>query len=160
MMAFPNGKVGQTVCDGIQTQRRGGSNEKHGWFGRFQMPVNILAVTILIANIGIITIDGFSRLFDFVHRSFTISDYFFNRILSFPSLQDFFLARNIQVYLPVFIALILGIYLIVFAHRMFNEKFRHQLTPLVIYMIALPYFSTANWVASIWQEARRTKPKW
>jgi cellulose synthase/poly-beta-1,6-N-acetylglucosamine synthase-like glycosyltransferase len=135
-------------------------SNKHGVYGYFQMPVNIVAVVLLIANIGIIAYDLINRSFDFVFRSLTISDYFWTRITDWPSLQQFVLARNIQVNLPVFIGLALGIYLIYFAHRLFKEQFRKQITPLFAYMIVMPYFSTLNWVSSIMQEVTRTKRKW
>jgi len=135
-------------------------SNKHGLFGVFQLPVNVLAVVLLIANIGIIAYDLFDRLFDFVFRSFTIPDYFINHITDFPTVQEFILARNVQVYLPILIGFVLGVYLIIFAHRLFKEQFRKQISPLVIYMIVMPYFTTVNWVSSIVQEVSRSKRKW
>ncbi len=135
-------------------------SKKHGMYGFFQMPLNVFAVLLLVANIGIIAYDLFDRMFDFVFRSFTIPDYFMNQLLDWPSLQQFVLARNIQVYLPIIISFILGVYLIMFAHRLFKEQFRRQISPLVSYMIVMPYFSTVNWIASIWQEFARSKRKW
>ena len=135
-------------------------SSKHGIFGIFQLPVNVLAVLILMLNIGIISYDLLNRLFDFAFRSFTIPGYFLDRILSFPTLKEFILARNVQVYLPILIAFVLGTYLIIFAHRFFKEHFRGEITPLISYVIVMPYFSTLNWVSSIRQEAIRAKRKW
>jgi len=135
-------------------------SNKHGLFGMFQLPVNVLAVILLIANIGIIAYDLLNRFFDFVFRSFTIPDYFWTQITAWPTLKEFILARNVQVTLPVLIALILGIYLIVFAHRLFKEKFRQQLSPLISYIIVMPYFMTINWISSIAQEMSKSKRKW
>ncbi len=135
-------------------------SSKHGLFGVFQLPINVLAILLLMANISIISFDSLSRLFDFTFRSLTIPDYFFNQITSFPTLTEFILARNIQVYLPVLIAFILGIYLIVFAHRFFNERFSHHVAPLVLYVIVMPYFSTVNWISAIYQEFTGSKRKW
>ncbi len=135
-------------------------SKKHGMYGFFQMPLNVFAVLLLVANIGIIAYDLFDRMFDFVFRSFTIPNYFLNQLLDWPSLQQFVLARNIQVYLPIIISFILGVYLIMFAHRLFKEQFRSQISPLVSYMLVMPYFSTVNWIASIWQEFARSKRKW
>jgi cellulose synthase/poly-beta-1,6-N-acetylglucosamine synthase-like glycosyltransferase len=135
-------------------------NNKHGIFGVFQLPINVLAVILLIANIGIIAYDLLNRLFDFVFRSLTIPDYFLDRILSWPTIQEFVLARNVQVYLPVVIGFLIGAYLIWFAHRLFNEQLRKQVAPLVTYVIVMPYFSTLNWVSSIVHEVSRSKRKW
>jgi cellulose synthase/poly-beta-1,6-N-acetylglucosamine synthase-like glycosyltransferase len=135
-------------------------SKKHGVFGVFQLPVNVMAVILLIANIGIIAYDLLNRAFDFVFRSLTISDYFWTQITNWPTIQQLILARNVQVYLPIVIALVLGFYLVVFAHRFFQEQFRKQVAPMVAYMIVMPYFSTVNWVSSIVQEIARTKRKW
>jgi hypothetical protein len=99
-------------------------------------------------------------MFDFVFRSLTIPDYFLNQLLDWPTLKEFVLARNVQVYLPIVISFILGVYLILFAHRLFKERFRSQFAPLVSYMIVMPYFSTVNWVSSVWAEMVRTRRKW
>lgn len=135
-------------------------SKRHGMYGFFQMPLNVLAVLLLVANIGIIVYDLSDRVFDFVFRSLTIPDYFIKQLLDWPTLQQFVLARNIQVYLPIIISFILGTYLIIFAHRLFKEQFRRQFAPLVSYIIVMPYFSTVNWLSSIWQEVTRSKRKW
>ncbi len=135
-------------------------SRKHGMYGVFQMPLNVVAVLLLVGNVGIIAFDLFDRVFDFVFRSFTIPDYFLTTMTDFPTLKQLILARNIQVYLPIIIAFILGTYLIIFAHRMFNERFRRQIAPLITYVIVMPYFSTVNWISSIVQEVSKSKRKW
>ncbi|MBW2969654.1 glycosyltransferase [Candidatus Woesearchaeota archaeon] len=135
-------------------------SNKHGLFGVFQLPVNVLAILLLIANISIISYDGIDRLINFSFRSMTIPGYFLDRITSLPTLNEFILARNVQVYLPVILVFILGAYLIYFAHRLFKERLSNQLTPLFSYVVLMPYFSTLNWVSSIYHELARTKRKW
>ena len=135
-------------------------SQKHGMYGMFQMPINVIAVLLLVGNIGIIVYDLSNRLFDFVFRSLTINDYFITQITSWPTLQEFILARNIQVYLPIIVAFALGVYLVILAHRMFNEQFRKQITPLLSYTLFMPYFATVNWISSIAQEVGRSKRKW
>jgi len=133
---------------------------RHGLLGTFQLPVNVLAVALLIFNVSLISYDSMNRLSKFVFRSFTIPDYFFTQITSFPSLREFILARNVQVMLPVFVCFMLGLYLIVFAHRMFNERLQKNVLPFIAYTLVMPYFSTVNWVSSIAKEVRRTRRTW
>ncbi len=135
-------------------------SQKHGLFGLFQLPVNVLVVLLLIANIGIIAYDLLNRSFDFVFRSFTIPDYFWTRITDIPSVQQFVLGNNVQVSFPIIVGFALGLYLIYFAHKFFQEQFRKQITPLVAYMLIMPYFSTLNWISSIVKEVSRSKRKW
>jgi len=135
-------------------------SKKHGLFGIFQLPVNMLAVFLLVLNIGIISVDLLSRWFDFVFRSLTIENYFVNQLLDWPTLKEFVLARNIQVLLPVLIAFVLGLYLVMFAHRMFGERLRQNVGSFVAYTLIMPYFATVNWVASLAQETSKAKRKW
>lgn len=129
-----------------------------GVFGVFQLPMNVLAVLLLILNVILISFDLLHRFFDFVVRSITLPDYFWT-ILDFPSVKEFMLGRNIQVTLPVALSLILGIYLIFAAHRLFNERFKH-FVPMLAYILLMPYFMAANWIASVVQEVVKTKRKW
>lgn len=131
-----------------------------GLFGTFQLPINVVAVALLILNVSLISYDTFGRAFDFVSRSVTIPDYFWNTITSFPTWTEFVLARNIQVQLPLFISLVLGLYLVYTAHQVFKESVRQNILPFFVYLAVMPYFSAANWIASISKEVRRSKRSW
>ncbi|MBS3148582.1 glycosyltransferase family 2 protein [Candidatus Woesearchaeota archaeon] len=131
-----------------------------GLFGTFQLPINVIAVALLILNVSLISYDTFGRAFDFVSRSLTIPDYFWNSVLSFPSLTQFLLARNIQIQLPLFISLVLGLYLVYTAHQVFKESLRQNILPFFVYLAIMPYFSAVNWIASISREVRRSKRSW
>ncbi|PIN76319.1 hypothetical protein COV18_00200 [Candidatus Woesearchaeota archaeon CG10_big_fil_rev_8_21_14_0_10_37_12] len=135
-------------------------SKKHGVFGTFQLPVNVAAIVILVANVGIILYDFTTRFFDFFVRSLTLDDYFLNTLLDLPTVKEFVLARNIQVTIPILLSLALGIYLIIFAHRVYDEKLKSHLVPLLAYTFFIPYFSTANWLCSIVQEVRKAKRRW
>ncbi|HLF54994.1 MAG TPA: glycosyltransferase family 2 protein [Candidatus Nanoarchaeia archaeon] len=135
-------------------------SSKHGLFGMFQLPINVLAVILLIANVSIIGYDVGNRFLEFTIRSITIPDYFITTIFDFPSLKELILARNVQILLPVALSFVCGMYLIVFAHRMFKEKLFKNLMPIVMYTFVMPYFATVNWIASVAQEVARAKRKW
>lgn len=135
-------------------------SRKHGIFGLFQMPVNILVVLLLITNISIIAYSFFDRMVEFTIRSTTIQGYFWTRLLEFPTLQELFLAQNLRIMIPIILATVLGFYLILHAHKRFNEKVTHNLIGAVGYFLFIPYFTTANWISSIFQEVFKTKRKW
>jgi len=135
-------------------------SRKHGIFGVFQLPFNVLALLLLMINIGIISFDLINRLFEFFVRSFTIPNYFINNFFNIPSLQEFILARNIQVYLPILVALVLSLYLIYFAHRLFKERLSNQVISLLSYLFIMPYFTAVSWVSSIAQELSNSKRRW
>jgi cellulose synthase/poly-beta-1,6-N-acetylglucosamine synthase-like glycosyltransferase len=135
-------------------------SRKHGIFGIFQMPVNVLVVILLILNIGIISYSLFNDTIEFAIRSLTIEGYFVNNFLSIPSIKEIFLGQNLRIAIPIMIAFALGIYLIILTHKVFKEKLAKQIVPVVAYFLFVPYFMTVNWISSIAQEMLRTKKKW
>jgi len=134
-------------------------SKKQGVFGMFQLPVNVVALILLIVNITIITYGLLSDMYEWAYRSITIPNYFWDSILSFPTWKEFLLARNMHVSIPVFIIFLLGIFLIWKAHKMFKER-AHQVPAIIAYVLVVPYFTTLNWIYSITHELRRTKRKW
>ena len=135
-------------------------NQKHGLLGTFQLPVNVLAVGLLILNVSLISYDAFDRSWDFVSRSITLDGYFWTQITSWPTIKQFVLARNVQITLPIFITFLLGVYLMYSAHRLFKERISHNIMPLVAYTLVMPYFSAMNWISSIAKEVRKSKRTW
>jgi cellulose synthase/poly-beta-1,6-N-acetylglucosamine synthase-like glycosyltransferase len=135
-------------------------SSKHGLFGIFQMPVNILVVGLLLVNISIIVYNLFDRMIEFTIRSTTIKGYFWTTLLEFPTLKEILLTQNLRITIPIILATVLGFYLILHAHRKFNEKITSNLTGAVGYFLFIPYFTTANWISSIFQEIFKTKRKW
>lgn len=133
---------------------------KHGTFGLFQMPINIIVVTMLILNVGIIMINILDRSSEFLLRSATIQGYFIQRILDFPAIHTFVLGQNYRIMLPIIIVTILGFYLIWQSHRRFKESMLKNATGIIAYFFFIPYFTTVNWIASIFQEVMNTKRKW
>ena len=134
-------------------------SRKHGVFGLFQMPINVLVVAVLMINISIIAYSFLDRIIEFTIRSATIKGYFWT-ILEFPTLKEIFLAQNLRIMIPIILATVLGFYLILHAHKRFNEKITKNIIGAVGYFLFIPYFTTANWISSIFQEIFKTKRKW
>lgn len=133
---------------------------KHGIFGIFQMPVNVLVVMTLIITISIILINLLDRMTEFLFRSATIHGYFWTTLTEIPSLNEIILGQNYRIMVPLFIVMILGFYLIWQSHRRFNERITKNITGAITYFLFIPYFTTINWIASIFQEVFKTKRKW
>lgn len=135
-------------------------SKKHGLFGTFMLPVNVLAILLLVTNMLLIGYELIDHWIEFTVRSLTIPNYFWNSITDMPTLKQFILAKNAHIIIPLMIALALGIYLVVYAHRYFRENLKNNIGSAFAYTIVVPYFSTLNWVASIAQEISGRKRKW
>lgn len=135
-------------------------SKKHGFFGIFQLPVNALAIILLIINIGIISVMFINDAYEFVIRSLTIEGYFMNWLTDFPTLKEFFLAQNMHIMIPIIVASLTGFYIVYTAHKQFKESIVKHTFPIIAYFILIPYFTTANWIASIIKEVLKFKRSW
>lgn len=133
---------------------------KHGIFGIFQMPINVIIVITLIVNVIIIMINLLDKSTEFIYRSATINGYFIRKITEIPTTNELVLAQNYRILLPIGIVTLLGFYLIWQSHRKFNEKISKNITGAIAYFLFIPYFTTINWISSIFQEVFKTKRKW
>lgn len=135
-------------------------SKKHSTFGMFQMPVNILVVSLLIINISIIGYAFLKDSLEFMIRSITIEGYFLNNFIDWPSIKEIMLSQNLRVVFPITILTLLGFYLIFLTHKIFKEKIARNIIPIAAYFLFLPYFMTLNWISSFTQEMMKTKRKW
>jgi cellulose synthase/poly-beta-1,6-N-acetylglucosamine synthase-like glycosyltransferase len=135
-------------------------NKSQGLYGLFQMPLNVLSIFLLLITVGLVGYGTLSDLYETLYRSLTIKGYFINHLLDFPGLKKFFLAQNVQVALPIFLGVLLGLYLTYLAHKEFNERFFKHAHHVAIYTIVAPYVTTVHWVSAIFHEAFGTRKKW
>jgi cellulose synthase/poly-beta-1,6-N-acetylglucosamine synthase-like glycosyltransferase len=133
---------------------------RHGIFGIFQMPVNVIIVITLIVNITIIMINLLDLSTEFLFRSATINGYFWRTLTEIPAVNEVMLGQNYRIMVPLAIVTLLGFYLIWQSHRRFNEKITKNITGAIAYFLFIPYFTTMNWITSIFQEVFRSKRKW
>lgn len=135
-------------------------SKKHGLFGLFQLPVNAIAILLLIINVSIISIMFIKDTTEFIIRCFTINGYFINWLIETRSIKEFILSTNMHIWIPLLIASLLGFYMVYKAHKQFREKIFRNALPIVAYFIFIPYFITANWISSIIKEIFRMKRHW
>ena len=135
-------------------------SRKHGLFGLFQMPVNVIVVALLMVNIGIISYSFLSEGLETLVRSLTIEGYLINRLLDFPTVKQLMLGQNLRIMIPLAFMTVFGFYLIYAAHRRLKENVFRNITGAVSYFFFIPYFTTVNWISSICQEILKTKRKW
>ncbi|MBI4016715.1 MAG: glycosyltransferase family 2 protein [Candidatus Aenigmarchaeota archaeon] len=135
-------------------------NKKYGRLGFFQLPVNVLSVGLLLATIGMVAYGSSSDFFEFVYRSFTIQGYFINHVIDFPTLKELILGQNVQIIFPVFMSMVLGLYVIVAAFHQLDERVRPALLYIWIYFAVSPYITSTHWLCAIFQETFAMKRKW
>jgi len=135
-------------------------SRKHGVFGLFQMPINVIIVLTLIINILIIMVNLIDRSSEFLFRSISIQGYFWKTITEIPTANEIILAQNYRIIIPIIIVTLLGLYLVWVSHKRFNEKITHNIKGAIAYFIFIPYFNTINWISSIFQEVFKTKRRW
>ena len=135
-------------------------SKKYGLFGIFQLPVNALAIILLVINIAIISVMFFSNTYELIIRSLTIKGYFINWITDLPTFKDLLLAQSFHIIIPLIISALLGFYMIYKAHKQFREKLIRHAFPIITYFLLIPYFITINWITSIIKEILKFKRSW
>ncbi len=135
-------------------------SKKHGLFGMYQLPMSVIGIGLMLTAVGLITFSGSKDLFEFIYRSMTIEGYFLNRILDIPTLKQFVLGHNIQIWLPILMATVLGFYLLYVAHRNVKENMLRQAHMVGLYVFVGPYVIALHWISAIFQEVFRIKRKW
>ena len=135
-------------------------SKEHGLFGVFYMPVNVLAIALLIINMTIIGSQIWKDVFNFIYRSLTIPDYLTSFFTELPTLKEFIIGRNLQITLPLILIVCIGIWMILKAHKMFKEKLLENIMAGLTYTFVLPYFTFANWLSALFSEIFKTKRKW
>ncbi len=134
--------------------------KSQGLYGLFQMPLNILAIFLLMITVLLVGYGTLGDLYETLYRSLTIKGYFFNHLLDFPSIQKLLLAQNVQVMLPIILGVMLSIYLMYVAHRKFNENFLKHAHYIAAYIFIVPYITTLHWISAIVNETLGTRKKW
>jgi cellulose synthase/poly-beta-1,6-N-acetylglucosamine synthase-like glycosyltransferase len=132
----------------------------HGLFSTFQLPMNVLGVLLLLLTMVLVSYGGLRDLSKMVYRSLTIDGYFLNHVLDFPTMKELLLGQNVQIMLPLVLGVILGLYLILLAHRRMQESLFRHLPYALLYVWVVPYVTTVHWVSALMQEAVRARRKW
>ncbi|MEM4263664.1 MAG: glycosyltransferase family 2 protein, partial [Candidatus Woesearchaeota archaeon] len=135
-------------------------SKKYGLFGMFQLPVNVLAVLLLISTVAIVSFGGIRDYYELISRSLTIPNYFIEHVLDFPTLNQFFLGQNVQITFPLVATTLLGALVIYIAHAQMKEKILCYLHWIFLYFLLSPYITTLHWLSAIAQEITRNKRKW
>ncbi len=131
-----------------------------GLYGLFQMPLNVLSIFLLLLTVTLVSYGTLGDLYETLYRSLTIKGYFFNHFLDFPGFKKLLLAQNVQITIPVFLGIALGLYLTYVAHREFNERFLKYAHHIAIYTLVAPYVTTVHWISAIVHEVLGTRKKW
>lgn len=134
-------------------------NKRYTSFGLFQMPFNILSVFVLILSVSIILWGTLSQLYEFILRSIMIKGYFWSSITSFTSPKDFLLGTDYNIMVPIYLASILGILMLLYAHKQIEQKIKYPVA-LWTYFVIFPYITALHWLSAIGQEFLKLKKKW
>ncbi len=133
-------------------------NSKYGLLGWFQLPLSVVAPTLLIVGMLFIGYNMFKTLYEFIIRVILIEGYL-DSLFIFPSLKRILLSQNFKIGFPLIVASLLGFTLLYLAHKQAKEKIRYPSSILVYYLL-LHYVMAAYWISAITQEIFKTKKKW
>ena len=133
-------------------------NSKYGLLGWFQLPLSVVAPTLLIVGMLFIGYNILKTLYKLITRVILIDGYL-NSLFVFPPLKRIFLSQNFKIAFPLLVASLLGFTLLYLAHKQAKEKIKYPASILAYYLL-LHYVMAAYWISAITQEIFKTKKKW
>jgi cellulose synthase/poly-beta-1,6-N-acetylglucosamine synthase-like glycosyltransferase len=135
-------------------------SRKHGLYGMFQMPLNVLAIVLLLTTVLLVGYGQLRDLYELLYRSLTIKGYFLSQMLDFPTLKEMVLSQNVQITLPIIIGAGIGLYLLYIAHTHMNERLLKHAHHVWLYVVVFPFMTTMHWLSALAHEAFGTRRKW
>lgn len=135
-------------------------NRKYGLLGMFQLPANFLMVVLLVLAVGLVSYGTVHDAVNFIIRAVTIKGYLWNHFLDFPTLKQFLLGQNVQIYLPIVLAGFLGFVLLVAGYRQLQASALKRLHHIIAYIFIGPYLASTHWVTAFAQEVLRIRRRW
>jgi cellulose synthase/poly-beta-1,6-N-acetylglucosamine synthase-like glycosyltransferase len=134
-------------------------NKKYGLMGTFQLPINILGVSVLVASVSLLLYHLVRKGIEVVIRMFVIDNYITEYLLDLPTLKELVLSHNVKLMLPIYIGSLVGVYFIYCAHRNAKERFRDFLA-IIAYIVIYPYITALHWFTAFGKEIARTQRQW
>lgn len=134
-------------------------NKKYNLFGCFQLPLNILAIPVIIISSVFIVHGTVNYLFQLLKRSILINGFFTDYLFKFTGIKDIILAQNTMILLPIIVATILTAALVYASHRVVNRKIRYPFS-IWAFFIAFPLLSALHWVGAITEQIFKLRKRW
>ena len=132
-------------------------NKRHGLLGRFQIPLELLTLIIVFTSFGFMGYQIFRRLYNFAVKVFLLKMEIF--YIDIPSLKNFILQINFNLFFPFVVTLMAGLYLYIIAHRYVNEKWQFHLVSF-IYLFLYPMIRSMQWIHALVLELMGAKERW
>lgn len=134
-------------------------NRKYSFLAYFQLPLDVLGVIFLLTATGLIAFNVIKHAYEFIIRSIMIKGYFTSQVFSIPSFKEIILSQNMKIMIPIWVALVSGIYLFYRAHKLSKAPVKNPFS-IWTYFVLLPYLTSLHWISAISHEIFGTKRKW
>lgn len=138
-------------------------NSKHGLFGMYQFPMNVLGPIVYFLAIYLISFKIYKELYEFAFKLFNAPDtidWFY-----FDSLKDILLTVDPKIDFLIlfsFLLLIMMIYGVIrfYEYNFFKKQSFKKIWALVIYIMIYNYIYIYVWIISVIREIRRESYDW
>ena len=132
-------------------------SKRHGLLGRFQIPLELLTMIIVLFSFGFISYNFFRELYKIAVKVYIVRWELLN--FSIPSIKEIILTINFKIVFPFIVTLIAGLYLYNLAHKYANEKWQFHLVSF-IYLFLYPFLRSLQWVHAFFLTVFGAKERW
>jgi cellulose synthase/poly-beta-1,6-N-acetylglucosamine synthase-like glycosyltransferase len=133
--------------------------KKYGAYGNFQLPLNIFSLIVLVIVFFLFLYELTRQIYNLVMKIILLkSDIFI--INDLPSIKDLILLFDVKYYFPIFIVILINLFLFYRAHKILKEKTRFFRLSLLLYFIVYPLLTMLHWMTALFQELFSIRKKW
>jgi cellulose synthase/poly-beta-1,6-N-acetylglucosamine synthase-like glycosyltransferase len=133
-------------------------NKSFGLLGLFQLPLGVFSLVIVLLSALVLIY----QLFDFLYKQFNwligIEGHIFSDF-NLPKFSDFLFGMNFKVLFPALVAIFIGLYLYIKAHRHMGEKWKYTISSM-IYIFLYPVLLGLQLWHACFAEIFRMKRRW
>jgi len=145
----------------IQTcllHRRLLGNKKHGLLGLFQLPMEILMLMLMLVSAVFMLYQFLMSIYQYVLKFIVLKwEMFYG--WKIPTFSEFIFGINFKLWFPIIVALIMGLYLYMKAHKHSNEKWKYWFSSFS-YLFLYPIIRGLQWWHAVFAEVFQTKRRW
>ena len=138
-------------------------NKKHGLFGFYEFPVTVLGLFLLYTAVMILSYNIYRAIFEFIFKLIYTPDLIV--WFEFRTIQEYLLTANITLLLPIFILILITLFIIrttikFYESDFFTKNLPKKIIALILYIMVYNYIYVYIIPRSLYLELRGRRYDW
>ena len=132
-------------------------NKEYGFMGVFQLPLHMFSPILMILSATIISYGFLNGIYWFLLKLSVAPNSLF--VIDLPTIRDMLLSIKFPIIFPLFIIIMLGLFMYGKAHKYLKEKWTYPLV-FIVFLAIYPLILSYIWIVAIVEEYFGMKRVW